>query len=228
MDSQNVVLMVASLALSLSVHESAHAYVASINGDRTAQRQGRISLNPIDHIDPIGTLLVPALMLMTTGIPFGWAKPVPVNPGNLRNPRRDRALVAAAGPGANIALAIISIIICAVFAPALNDQVLPLGTGLGKLLIFNTIINVILAVFNLIPIGPLDGSGVLEYFLSRRTVRWLRENRMTVTIMLFAFIMLGFFGPIIGFFQTLALRLQMGLIQLFWGYDVAVQIMQFG
>ncbi len=134
--------------------------------------------------------------------------------------------MSAAGPGANLALAVISLILCTILAPALNDRAMPLGGGLGRLLLFNTLINVLLAVFNLIPLGPLDGSGVLEYFLPRETVRWLHENRQVVTIVVFALIFLGFFRPVIHLFRSLALVVQQGLIELIWGYEVALQIMQ--
>jgi len=226
MQPQDIVLLVTVLALSISVHESSHAYVAARCGDRTAKRKGRISLNPLDHIDPIGTVLVPALLIMMNSVPFGWARPVPVNPGNLNRPRRDRALVSAAGPASNIALALGSIIICALFAPLLNERAIPLGKGIGKLLLFNTSVNILLGIFNLIPIGPLDGSGILEYFLPRQSVRWLRQNQMVVTIVLFMVIFSGGLNFILGPFQAFATRTQWTLIRLLWGPEVAAQVLQ--
>jgi len=216
--------MITVLLLSISVHESAHAYVASRCGDHTAKRQGRISLNPMDHIDPFGTILVPALLIMMGMPAFGWARPVPVNPGRLRNPRRDRALVSAAGPGSNFALALISLILCAIFAPALSDQVMPLGEGLGKLLLLSVLINTLLGIFNLIPFPPLDGHGILEYFLSRQAVRWFRQNRMMIQFALIALIFLGPLGMILNPFISMMFRLQFFLVNLFWGHETAGQI----
>lgn len=226
MNPQNIILMVTVLLLSISVHESAHAYVASRCGDQTARRQGRISINPMDHIDPFGTILVPALLILS-GLPaFGWARPVPVNPARLRNPRRDRALVSAAGPGSNFALALLSLVLCALFAPMLSDQVMPLGEGLGKILLLSVLINTILAVFNLIPFPPLDGHGVLEYFLSRKAVRWFRKNQMMIQIVLIAVIFLGPLGLILNPFISFMIRLQITLVNLLWGPETAHYIGQ--
>ena len=224
MDPQNIVLMITVLLLSISVHESAHAYVASRCGDQTAKRQGRISLNPMDHIDPFGTILVPALLIMMGMPAFGWARPVPVNPGRLGKPRRDRALVSAAGPGSNFALALLSLFLCAIFAPVLSDQVIPLGEGLGKLLLLSVLINTLLGVFNLIPFPPLDGHGILEYFLSRDAVRWFRQNRTMIQFVLIAFIFLGPLGMILNPFISMMFRFQLFLVNLFWGMGTANEI----
>lgn len=146
--------------LAITLHELAHAYVADRLGDPTARAAGRITLNPISHLDLIGTLV----FLLTRMI--GWAKPVPVNPFNLRNPKKDMLLVSLAGPGANIALAIVSSLLLRVLYVFIHSH--PQGGGtsffflpLFQMAKFGLIINVVLAVFNLIPIPPLDGSKIL-------------------------------------------------------------------
>jgi Zn-dependent protease len=156
-------LMAVVLLFSVIVHEVAHGYVALLNGDPTARMLGRITLNPVPHIDPIGTILLPLLLLLShAGILFGWAKPVPVNPLNYRNYRRAEIAVSAAGPLSNLALAV-------AFALLLR---LGLGNqGLMKLAFFGVSINIFLALFNLIPIPPLDGSHILSILLPRDLAR---------------------------------------------------------
>jgi Zn-dependent protease len=156
-------LMAVVLLFSVIVHEVAHGYVALLNGDPTARVLGRITLNPIPHIDMIGTILVPLLLLIShAGILFGWAKPVPVNPANYRNYRWGEFAVSAAGPVSNLVLA-------ALFAILLR---LNLGNpGLMQLAYFGVSINIILALFNLIPIPPLDGSHILSLLLPRELAR---------------------------------------------------------
>jgi len=156
-------LMAAVLLFSVIVHEVAHGYVALLNGDPTARMLGRITLNPVPHIDPIGTILLPLLLLIShAGIIFGWARPVPVNPLNYRNYRWGEFAVSAAGPVSNLVLA------------ALFSVVLRLGLanpGLMQLAYFGVSINIFLALFNLIPIPPLDGSHILALFLPRELAR---------------------------------------------------------
>ena len=156
-------LMAVVLLFSVIVHEVAHGYVALLNGDSTARMLGRITLNPVPHIDPIGTILLPLLLLMThAGILFGWARPVPVNPLNYRNYRWGEFAVSAAGPLSNLALA------------ALFSVLLRLGfdnVGLMKMAYFGVSINIFLALFNLIPIPPLDGSHILAILLPRDLAR---------------------------------------------------------
>jgi Zn-dependent protease len=156
-------LMAVVLLFSVIVHEVAHGYIALLNGDPTARMLGRITLNPVPHIDLIGTILLPLLLLMThAGILFGWAKPVPVNPLNYRNYRWGEFAVSAAGPVSNLALA-------AIFALLLR---LDLGNpGFMQLAYFGVSINIFLALFNLIPIPPLDGSHILSILLPRDLAR---------------------------------------------------------
>jgi Zn-dependent protease len=155
-----VAVWVLPVLFAITVHEVAHGYVARALGDRTAEMLGRLTLNPIKHIDPLGTILVPGLMLLLGGFLFGWAKPVPVAMRNLRNPKRDMALVAVAGPAANLLMAVawaVVLKVCVVYHPSFGI-VAVFGALMGAAGIF---INLILMALNLLPIPPLDGGRVL-------------------------------------------------------------------
>jgi Zn-dependent protease len=150
------------LLLSLTVHEWAHAFSAYKLGDDTAQRMGRLTLDPLAHMDPLGTFLLPLL-----GVPFGWAKPVPVNPANFRrdvNMSAGMAITAAAGPLSNLALAFICAVIIALLW-RLQPNLIASQPAVSALLGGGMTINVSLAVFNLLPIPPLDGSRIVEHFV---------------------------------------------------------------
>lgn len=152
------------------LHEVSHGAVALLFGDPTAKEARRLSLNPIRHIDPFGTILLPAMLILTTGSGFGYAKPVPVNPRRMRSPRNHGLLVSLAGPATNIVLALLTAVaIRATFTPLVYDQFRGGIFGEPPLwaqaLLFFGFLNVVLAVFNLIPIPPLDGSAVIERVL---------------------------------------------------------------
>ncbi|HEX9625962.1 MAG TPA: site-2 protease family protein [Acidiferrobacterales bacterium] len=148
------------MLFAITVHEVAHGWVAKRFGDLTADRLGRLTLNPLKHIDPVGTILVPALLvLLKTGFVFGWAKPVPVSFENLRNPRRDMAIVAAAGPVANLLMAIFWALMVKI-AMVLPDTAAWIKTPLLYMGLGGIFVNVLLMVFNLLPLPPLDGGRV--------------------------------------------------------------------
>jgi Zn-dependent protease len=158
LDILNLAIILPPILLALTVHEYAHGYVAYRLGDDTAYLAGRLTLNPLSHLDPIGTLM---LIL----VHIGWAKPVPVNPYNLNNPRRDIILVSIAGPGANILLAFISGLIFRLTAGGSFFHSISVGGILLTMIAYSVLINLVLAFFNLIPIPPLDGSRVVSGLL---------------------------------------------------------------
>lgn len=158
MDLLSFVIPFAIVLGSLTVHEAAHAWSADRLGDPTARMLGRMSLNPIVHIDPIGTILLPLVAVFSNLPIIGWAKPVPVNVGRLQNPRRDFMLVAAAGPASNLLLASLGAVAIRV---GLGPEVLTSDSPLVQVVL----INVLLAVFNLVPVPPLDGGNVLAGLL---------------------------------------------------------------
>jgi Zn-dependent protease len=160
------------IVFAITLHEVAHGWVARHFGDRTAEAQGRLSLNPIRHIDPVGTVLVPILLLWLGGFLFGWAKPVPVNPRFLRNPRGNMVWVSAAGPAANLAMAIAWAFLMMV---SQQTDFGIAGQWLQSMAAVGIFINVLLAVFNMLPIPPLDGGQLLTNLLPRGTASSMLE-----------------------------------------------------
>ena len=171
------VLVFCALIPSVILHEVSHGWLALVFGDDTAKRAGRLTLNPIPHIDPFGTILLPALLALSGVGMFGWARPVPVNVGRLRHPRNQAVLVSLVGPAVNIALAVAFALVYRFDVPAgdaLRSTVgasNPLAGPVWVQFIFAAgFVNVLLAVFNLIPLPPLDGSAVLERLLPRSLI----------------------------------------------------------
>ncbi len=168
-----IVLWAVPVVFAITLHEAAHGYVARMFGDDTAYALGRVTLNPIKHIDLIGTILVPGLMLLTSkllvGVPFvfGWAKPVPVNFGNLRHPKRDMIWVAAAGPAVNFVMAILWALAGRLVAPSGPWD----SEGLYQMAQIGVGVNLVLMVLNLLPIPPLDGGRIVTGLLPMRAAR---------------------------------------------------------
>ncbi len=158
------IVLIPSLIVAIVFHEVAHGWVANMLGDPTAKDLKRLSLNPLRHVDPVGTVILPGILAMTGAPVFGWAKPVPVNFRRLYNPRRDMMVVAAAGPGTNIVLALIGAVLVGMLLPADALAGQPLSI-LGFALFMFISINLFLALFNLIPLPPFDGSHIVEGLL---------------------------------------------------------------
>jgi Zn-dependent protease len=184
-----------AILLGLTIHEYAHARAAKLQGDLTAEQYGRLTINPLAHIDIIGTILVPIVLLWSTGgkVGFGWAKPVPVNPFAFRHPRRGVLYVSLAGPLSNIALALVAGVMLRV---ALGASHAGLGSPLAQILISIAVINLFLAFFNLIPIPPLDGAGVLSAILPVEYAKKYESLGRYGTLIVLGLIVLGGFGGI--------------------------------
>lgn len=199
------IITIVALIVSIILHEMAHGYAANALGDPTARLQGRLSPNPLVHIDPLGSVIIPALLLFSNaGILFGWAKPVPYNPYNFTNQKWGEALVAAAGPATNLLLALIFSIIVR------SAGALELSASFIQISVYIVYINILLAIFNMIPLPPLDGSKILMAILPYRAQMKYRnfagliEQYGLFAMFAFIFIFLNFFsGPFFVFVSTI-------------------------
>jgi Zn-dependent protease len=203
--STDEVLLFIVIIPSIILHEISHGYVARLFGDHTAERAGRLTLNPIVHVDPLGTLIVPGLLALASMGLFGWAKPVPVNVGNLRSPRNQGVLVSLAGPATNVLLAVASgVVFIAFFRTAFNETDTP--SLVARLILLFSVVNVGLTVFNMIPLPPLDGSVLFERVLPARywpTYLRIRPYTMPVLMILVLISINIHWGPLTNAFANL-------------------------
>ena len=194
---QKIAIYALPLLFAITVHEAAHGYAAQRLGDRTAQMLGRLTLNPIKHIDPLGTVLVPLLLLISgAGFIFGWAKPVPVSPRNFKNPGKDMALVAAAGPASNLVMALFWALIMRLVAGPLSG----IGNAAEPIFLmaqFGVIINALLAVLNMLPIPPLDGGRVAVGLLPPKPSMTLAQVEPYGMWILVGLMVTGLLSPIL-------------------------------
>ena len=212
---QKIAVMAMPLIFAIVFHEVAHGWVANRLGDPTARDLGRLTLNPIPHIDLIGTIIMPlVLFLLTDGrMLFGYAKPVPINPHNFKDPKKGMALSSLAGPGVNIVMAVICSILLRVVMAGLEGRMPEtvwswFATPVTLMLGYGIIINVVLAVLNMIPIPPLDGSRVVYWLLPDRQAAVYYRLEPYGTFILMALIMLGVLGKI----MTPLIRPLLGLL----------------
>ncbi len=191
-----LVFTIIILIYSIIIHEISHGYAAYLCGDTTARDRGRLSLNPIPHIDLVGSIIVPLILIvMNAGILFGWAKPVPVNPFYFRNRRRDEILVSFAGPASNLALVIVFLAIAKA-----GSIVFPNSVRLMQILFSAMVLNFVLALFNLIPIPPLDGSHIVRNAFSGKVEEFYQKIEPFGFLILLGFIYFGIAGWILMFF----------------------------
>lgn len=190
---QKIVIYALPVIFAITVHEAAHGYAAKHFGDMTAYNAGRITLNPLKHIDPFGTILLPALTIMLGGILFGWAKPVPVDFSRLRNPKKDMLWVAAAGPASNFVMAIFWAMVFK-FATAAPDAFITPLTLMAKA---GVSINIVLMVLNLLPLPPLDGGRIAVSLLPHDLARQFSQVERYGFIILIALLFTGVLGRIL-------------------------------
>ena len=219
----DIFFQVIVLLFAICVHESAHAWMANRLGDPTAKMLGRVSLNPLVHIDPFGTIIMPLILIVLGFPPFGWAKPTPVDPRNFKNQVRDDILTAVAGPVSNFITAFVAIVALAFIvhgSGAIIGNHLHAETATEALatLFYDAMwINVVLAVFNLIPLPPLDGSHVIRHFLSYNALQtYDRIGYGALIVVLFILPMIGF--NLVGILITPFMAFYQALLSLFLGF----------
>ena len=214
MNLESIIYDIATAAIpilfAITLHEVAHGWVANKLGDGTARMLGRLTVNPIKHIDPIGTIAVPLLAVISAGIMFGWAKPVPVSTRNLKNPRKDMALIAIAGPVSNLLMAAFWVIIMKIALPMADSD--GIGRGFSDMAGIGIYFNLILFFFNLLPIPPLDGSKVLSGFVPRNIANIMDSIEPYGLYIIVGIIFLSYNGiinisPFFKFIESIALSL---------------------
>ena len=193
---EKIIIWAVPVIFAITVHEVAHGWLANKLGDPTAKSQGRLTLNPIKHIDPVGTIIVPAILLYASNFVLGWARPVPVNWHKLRQPRRDMALVAAAGPASNLVMMVIWLILAKLFLiaglPVSATEILLVMCDAG------IIINIILMVLNMLPLLPLDGGRVLSALLPVSLSRQYARLEPFGLLIIIALLVTGVLQQILG------------------------------
>jgi Zn-dependent protease len=209
---QQLIVWVPPVLLAVTLHEVAHGLTALRLGDTTARDLGRLSLNPLRHIDPIGTILVPGVLLWLGGFVFGWAKPVPVDFRRLHNPKRDMALVAAAGPAANLVMALVWTFILSAIVLAQNSPFIQYLLPLYHMSLAGITINVLLAVLNMLPIPPLDGGRVAVGILPPRMAVLLARVEPFGLFILLALLASGVLSRILGPPVTVLKHLYLSLV----------------
>ncbi len=193
-----IAALIVPLIFAIVFHEVAHGWVAKMLGDPTAAELNRLSLNPLRHVDPVGTVVLPGILALLKAPVFGWAKPVPVNKWRLRNPRTGMMLVAAAGPGTNLLMAGLGAVLLGLLARQYAGAEQPAGFGafIGINLVYFIQINVFLALFNLLPIPPFDGSHIVEGLLPRNLAQtYARFHRFGFALVFLLLIVLPSFVP---------------------------------
>ncbi len=209
---QKIAVMALPLIFSIVLHEVAHGWVANKLGDHTARDMGRLTINPLPHVDLFGTVIIPVLCIIMNSPIFGYAKPVPINPYNFKNPKKGMALASIAGPGMNFLMAAAFVVILRFVIGGLEGKVAQqywnwIAVPVSYMLVYGIMINVVLAVLNLVPIPPLDGSRVAYWLLpNRAAAAYYRLERygLLIILALFYFGVLGrIISPIISYVLTL-------------------------
>ncbi len=203
-----LIIFIVILIYSIIIHEVAHGFVADYLGDPTARLMKRLTLNPLPHIDPLGSIILPLFLIIShAGFFFGWAKPVPFDPYNLKNPRKDAALISLAGPASNLIIALIAAILVRLLGLFSQSNLSTIGM---QILAVTVVLNVNLAIFNLLPIAPLDGFKIVGGILPEEKAReWYQLERYGMIFLLILIFVPGFLysiiGPVINFITNLLL-----------------------